>query len=65
MLKNKKSNANVVGGTAHTDLQTKRHYLNCPNNHNSSNANTSRSNNKRSISTKLLVPRNGRRREKK
>ena len=50
MLKNKKSNANVVGGTAHTDLQTKRHYLNCLNNHNS---------------TKLLVPRNGRRREKK
>ena len=49
MLKNKKSNANVVGGTAHTDLQTKRHYLSCLNNHNNSNANTSRSNSKCSI----------------
>ena len=34
MLKNKKSNANVVGVAAHTDPQTKRHYLNCLNNHN-------------------------------
>ena len=65
MLNKEKLNANAVGVAAHTDLQTKRYYLNCLNNHNSSNANTSRSNNKRSISTKLLVPRNGRRREKK
>ena len=45
MLNKEKLNANTVGVAAHTDLQTKRHYLNCPNNNNSSNANTSRSNN--------------------
>ena len=43
MLNKEKSNA--VGVAAHSDPQTKRHYLNCLNNHNSSNANTSRSNN--------------------
>ena len=48
MLNKEKSNA--VGVVAHSDPQTKRHYLNSPNNNNS---------------TKLLVPRNGRRREKK
>ena len=50
MLNKEKLNANAVGVAAHTDPQTKRHNINCPNNHNS---------------TKLLVPRNGRRREKK
>ena len=49
MLNKEKLNANAVGVVAHTDPQTKRHYLNSLNHSNNSNANTSRSNNKRSI----------------
>ena len=51
---NAKSNADDVGVAAHSDPQTKRHYLNSPNNNNNSNANTSRSNNKRSIKWKFI-----------
>ena len=49
MLNKEKLNANAVKVVAHSDPQTKRHYLNCPNNNNNSNANTSRSNSKCSI----------------
>ena len=45
MLNKEKLNANNVETAAHSDPQTKRHYSNCPNNHNNSNANISRSNN--------------------
>ena len=48
MLNKEKLNANVVGVAAHRDPKTKRYHINSPNNHNS---------------TKLLVPRNGRRKE--
>ncbi len=34
MLNKEKLNENAVGGAAHSDPQTKRHYLNCPNNYN-------------------------------
>ena len=52
MLNKEKSNA--VGVVAHSDPQTKRHYLNCPNNNNNSNANTSRSNSKCSIKWRTI-----------
>ena len=54
MLNKEKLNANNVETAAHTDPQTKRHYLNSPNNHNSSNANTSRSNSKCSIKRRII-----------
>ena len=54
MLNKEKLNANAVGVVAHTDPQTKRHYLNSPNNHNNSNANTSRSNSKCSIKWRTI-----------
>ena len=54
MLNKEKLNANAVGVAANTDPQTKRHYLNSPNNNNSSNANTSRSNSKCSIKWRII-----------
>ena len=54
MLNKEKLNANAVGVAAHSDPQTKRHYLNCLNNHNNSNANTSRSNSKCSIKWRTI-----------
>ena len=54
MLNKEKLNANAVGVAAHTDPQTKRHNINCPNNNNNSNANTSRSNSKCSIKWRTI-----------